>query len=317
MKKSFSIIIIFQILIVAAFGQRPTPTDTLSPEKAIAYYESILKRNKKSGYAINGLASAYFVKGDYRSALKYSKQNIKSENEYQVDNYLIYACSLDRTMFYNDAVKTFEKAIKLFPNNDQLYYQYALTCYKTREFNKALTLTNKAITLQPLFVDAHYLNGCLLFESANNKQAVISFLYALMLDNDSIRAQQAIIFINEYIGHKPDNISIPFFDKRAAIASIDNIFMYYFPTKNKTQLFKDIKTELIVESIENYIQSNTKDSGIYSKFFDLIVEKNLTKAFSHYVVRGLGSDYIRAWYKVNAQPLKIFADFLDKNLPGI
>ena len=45
--------------------------------------------------------------------------------------------------------------------------------------------------------------------------------------------------------------------------------------------------------------------------------KNLTKAFSHYIIRGMGAGYIREWYKVNSEPLKIFADFLDKNLPGI
>ena len=176
MKKIFFTFIIYQLLLFGAIAQRPTAMDTLSPEKAIQYYQSILERNKNSSFATYGMASAYFVQGDYRNAIKYSKQNVKSENEYQPDCYLIYACSLDRTLFYSESVNLFEKAIKLFPNNDQLYYQYALSCYKTRDLEKASILVNKAIAIQPLFIDAHYLHACLLFESSNNRQAVAAIL---------------------------------------------------------------------------------------------------------------------------------------------
>ena len=317
MKKVTSFLLVFQVISILIFSQRPAPTDTLSPEKAIGYYKSILERNKNSSYATYGMAMAYYVLGDYRTAIKYSKQNIKSESEYQADCYLIYACSLDRTKFYDDASKIFEKAIKLFPNNDQLYYQYALSCYKMRELDKALPLVAKAISVQPLNIEAHYLNGVLLFESSNNKKSVGAFLYALMLDNDTARSKYAVLFVTEFIAHKQENISIPFFDKRAAISGVDNIFQYYFPEKTKARLLKEMKPELVAESVESYLKMEMGNMGEYKNLYESMAEKNFTKAFCHYILRGLGSEYIREWYKVNGLPLKAFADFLDKKLPEI
>jgi tetratricopeptide (TPR) repeat protein len=317
MKKFLIVIFLLQAYLLGVMAQRPAPNDSLTPEKAIQYYQSILDRNKNSNFATYGMATAYFVKGDYKNAIKYSKQNIKNENEYKAECYLIYAVATDRIGFSGDAAKEFEKAIKVFPKNDQLYYQYALTCYKTREFDKALDLVNKSITLQPLFADVHYLNGCLLFESSNSKQAVGAFLYALLLDNDSIRSQQAIIFIHEFIGHKQNGIGIPYYQKRMAIAGVDNILKNYIPIKTSERFYKELKTELLEVSIESYLEAEGKEMGMYSKLFDSMAANNLTKAFSHYVLRGLGADYMNRWYKVNAQPLKAFADFLDKNLPGI
>ena len=302
---------------VLSYSQIKDSTKLISAESAVKYYNSILNRSGgNKAYAYHGLASLSFMTGNFKLAIEQSKNNIGYKNEYQAESFIIYAASIDRTGFPEDAIKEFEKALKLYPDNYQLHYQYALSCYKFRELTKAHDALKKTIELQPLFAEAHYLNGCVLFENSNNKECVASFLYALMVDNDSARSCQALAFVNEYLNHNPESIKIPFYDRRYSVASVDNILGFYFPKITKNRILADIKYEYFAGQIEQYVMTESLSTPLYSQLFIQLAEKNLAKAFSHYVLRTTGSKYITEWYKVNGQPLKALADFLEKNLPG-
>lgn len=298
------------------FGQHTAPFDTLSPDSAIFYYKSILDRNKNSSFAYLGLASAFYQKGNFKAALKFSKNNLKQKNEFQAESYLVHSCSLDRLGRIDQAINEFEKALKFFPDNYQLWYQYSISCYKYREHEKSLKALGRVISLQPLFVPAHYLYGCTLFENSNDKACVSAFLFGLMLDNDTARARRVITFIKDYLQHQPELINIPFFEKRLTISTVDHILYYYFPGKFNDDLSKDIQTNSVTDNINAYLLSFKENkTEIYSSFYKALEDSELTDVFSHYVIRCSGSPYNKVWIKSNTGKLKSFASFLEKNLP--
>jgi len=299
-----------------SFTQEVTTIDSLSPEKAIQNYKSILKRNKHSSYALYGLASSYFIKKDYNESLKYSKSNISEPNDYRAESYILYAGSFDRMGRISEALNIYQRALKYYPENYQLWYQYSLSCYKYRYLDKSLAAINKVIKLQPFFTPAHYLNGCLLFENSNDPRCVSAFLFALLIDNDSLRSQQAITFINEYLKHNMNNINIPFLSTRLAVITVDNILYYYISQKTKDEIFGSSPFENLCSLIDEYLKSKKNFTAEYQPFYSSLDTSKFTNVFSHYILRMSDNDYIKKWYIINSDLLRKFADFLNKNLPG-
>lgn len=316
MKLHLFILLILINFFSPGFGQFTNRPDTLSTDEAIKYYTSVLKRNKNSPYANYGLANAYFAKGDYQMALKASKRNTKSTNNYQAASYSIYAASLDRLGKITTAIEVFEEALKLYPDNYQLLFQYSLSCYKYRDFKKALPAVEKSISLQPLFVPAHYLYGCLLFENSNDRRCLSAFLFSLFLDNDSVRLNQVVDFISLYMNHKLDEIIIPFHEQRLVLSSVDQIVYYYVPKKTRSELRRNLKVETTLGNISDYIESQKADIQLYDNFFKAIREQHFTKTFGYYALRVVNNSYIKIWLKNNSKELSDFAKFLNNTLPG-
>jgi tetratricopeptide (TPR) repeat protein len=311
-------VLLFAILFFPIFTycQTPETIDTLNPEKAVKYYKSILKRNKHSSYALYGLASTYFIKKNYRLSLKFSKYNIAEPNDYRAESYILYASSLDRMGRLMEAIKIYEEALKTYPQNYQLWYQYALSCYKDRNYKKSLPAITKVIELQSLFTPAHYLNGCLLFESSNDKRCISAFLFALLMDNDSLRSQQGLCFVYEYLKQNMINLNIPFLDTRLSIITVDNILYYYISQRTKDEIFKKSLLMNLEGMIEDYLGTTKDFTKEYQLFYDSLSTNKFINEFSCYVLRMSDNEYIKKWYIVKSDRLNKFADFLSKNLPG-
>jgi tetratricopeptide (TPR) repeat protein len=316
MKSHLLLILIFTISLTSAFSQFTNRPDTLTSDEAIKYFTTIVKRNKNSPFANFALANVYFARGDYRMAIKTSKRNTKYTNDYQAASYSIFAASLDRLGKTSTAIDVFEEALKLFPDNDQLLYQYSFSCYKQREFKKALPAIEKSITLHPLYVPAHYLYGCLLFENANDRRCISAFLFSLFLDNDSSRLNQAIDFVMLYMNHKLDDIIIPYHEQRLLLSSVDQIVTFYVPKKTRNVVRKNFKMETTLGNINDYIEAQKGDIMLYDNFFKSLREQHFTKTFGYYTLRMVNDSYIKIWLKNNGRELDDFAKFLGKTLPG-
>ncbi len=316
MKFPISLLFLIFFMTGNCFCQVTNPTDTMSTGKAIQYYESILKRNKHSPYALYGLAASYFVERNYRLSLKFSKDNTNEPNDYRAESFILYANSLDRMGRLSEAISVYEEALKLYPDNYQIWYEYALSSYKERKYKKSLPAIKKVIELQPLFTPAHYLYGCLLFESSNDQRCISAFLYALLLDNDSLRSQQAIAFINEYLKHNMSNINIPFLGTRLSLITVDNILYYYIFQKTKNEVFLSLKFEDLCGIIDDYLNSTKDFTPEYQQFYSTLIANKFSGVFSHYVLRMSDNEYIKRWYLLHGDQLSQFAEFLNKNLPG-
>lgn len=316
MKKYFFILVLLCPFLKAGC-QSNNFLDTLTTDGAIKYYQSLLKRNNHSAFGNYGMASACFVKNNYEDAITYSRRNVRDSNEYQAECLIILASSLDRTNRPSDAVRVFENAIKSYPTNYQLLYQYALCSYKNRKFWQAINLVKKVINLQPLFVPAHYLYGCCMFENNNDRNCAAAFLFGLLLDKDSLRAQQAIIFNKQYLLYKIENIEIPYFEKRKKILTIDHVLYFYFPEIVRTEILKSLDDENTYNDISNYLTANQKSfPAEYNIFYKNLSDSGLNVLFSHYCSRMSLDATNKIWLKAHSKDLEQFAKFLDKYLPG-
>lgn len=308
------IFFLFSNLTVKAQDER---LDTLTTDKAIEYYQSILERNKNSSFAYYGLASAYFSKGDYRLAIKYSKHNLDNDNEYKVDSYMYYATALDRIGLNADAIKEFEKVTSLHPENYQLQYQYAFSCYKYRAFDKAINALKKVLIKSPFFTEAHYLLGCSLYEKSNDSHCIEAFTFGLFIDKDSLRSVQVIAFLKTYIDQKQDLISIPYFDTRLNLSSVNQIVNYYTPRILRNEIFTSFNEEHFVMQLSPSLsQPNILDFPPYEDFYPKLASNKLTEVFCRYSVRTAMNKEKSSWFNLNKGISESFINFLEKELPN-
>ncbi|MEM7040231.1 MAG: tetratricopeptide repeat protein, partial [Bacteroidota bacterium] len=140
--------------------------------------------NLASSYITSGKAWCYYRTEDYENGLKYADQAIEERNNnaeaWNIRGWVLVM--LDRSA---DAVPAFTKYISLKPES---YYGYANRsyCYTlTRNFDKCLTDTDKALSLAP-----------------NNEFLLERKAYALMKLK---RNDEAIDLIKEKIDYKPDD----------------------------------------------------------------------------------------------------------------
>lgn len=261
------------------------------------------------------MASAYFTKNDYNNSLLYSKQNLKTKNDFDTLCSIIYACSLDRQGRIKEAIDEFESAAKTYPNNYLLWQEYALSCYKYRDHKKVQMALDSSINKNQYAAISHYLMGCSMFENNNDVNSIYPFLYGLMIDNDTTRALKAILFIKCSLNKNPDLINIPFFESRQNITSVNEILNYYFPLKSRWQLAQDMQAVNLIKTLEIQLSTKVPESNNNDVLFikDLI-GKGLLEPYLYYCMRTLNDEYVKLWIKNHSSQLTDLAEYLDKHL---
>lgn len=306
--KKLIFITILNVFMVITFAQG----DTLVQPNSKEYFISILKKNNQSSYANYGLGCLYFSQSNYKEAIRYCKKNIKTNNEYCADSYIIIATSEHFLGRSNKSISTLEEALKKFPDNYKIIYQYAFINYLYRNYDDIINVLEKSISKAPLYAPMHYLYGISLFEKSNTKECIAPLLYALLLDTISERSQNVIFFIDNYLNKKYNNIQIPFFEKRLNLASADNILSFF--SSKEINVKTTIDAIKLIELIEAYLKDTKSLNSFYSDFFNSLTEsKNLT-TFKYVVLRASNSEYIKSWYIEHPKELEKFASFLEKTL---
>jgi tetratricopeptide (TPR) repeat protein len=108
------------------------------------------------------MAKAKMERGDYKGAADDFSSIIRLQPEYE----LLYQAHYGRgyALFqmgkYRDAKMDFDRAIKIFPNDAEVYYWRAFTKYRMRaSASSEISDYNRAILLRPDYAEAYFNRG--------------------------------------------------------------------------------------------------------------------------------------------------------------
>lgn len=168
--------------------------------------------------------------------------------------------------YYNMAIKDFDIAITLNPDNALFHYNKALVLHGRKDYDNSIIYNTKTIKLDSNFVKAYFIRGMSHFSIQEFEKAIIDFTN----------------FIDKYDGSPSLKIDL------------DKAYSYrgqcYFLIKNNTLAIKDF---------DQVIKTNKKDTVAYSRRGDAyLMLKKHEKAISDYTnAISLGSNdldnYIR------------------------
>jgi uncharacterized protein (TIGR02466 family) len=99
----------------------------------------------------------------------------------------ILALSLDGQQRFSESIASYEIAIKLQPNNVDLYFNLGIALSNVNQFDAALTAYQKAISLKPSFFEAHGNLGTVLQRLGMLDEAVASYKKGLSINPQDAR----------------------------------------------------------------------------------------------------------------------------------
>jgi tetratricopeptide (TPR) repeat protein len=97
-----------------------------NPDKALQYYERVLKLNSKKAATYSNMAIIFFERKDYARALELHKKAVSLDPNFE-NGYLNIGSIYGQQGDYAQAIENFEKAIRINPTNAKAYYYLGLT----------------------------------------------------------------------------------------------------------------------------------------------------------------------------------------------
>ncbi len=116
-----------------------------------------LKYDEKNLKAHHGLSKVYLETGNIEKAKEYLRKMGELDELFAIENKHIFnefAINLRKQKMYDEAIKNYQKAILIDPNDEVLYYNLARAYYEKKEYENAIKNLEKALKLNPDFKEA-------------------------------------------------------------------------------------------------------------------------------------------------------------------
>ena len=308
------------VVFFAAATVNAQTTDTISSAREELVYKRMLKKNSKNATPNVGLAKIYFERNDYVEASKYASAALNAGTDTIPAMWLLYCKALDGAGRSENALKYCQKAVAQFPNHALLWAELAFLQFKYREYEQAISASERSLKLQPLNPDACLVYALSMYERSNNPQAALPILYALILDNrKAVMPRDCWLFL-QLAKQKHANIPIPLYDKRLAIIDPIQITTFMYPEKSFAITLESFDEADFRVTADEYIQNlkgNTDNALLLSmvEFMNSLKNEKHQNTALFVAMRYTDNKVVTDWLKIHSEDIRQYASWLDKHLP--
>ncbi len=213
MKKISTVLFLIVILSISAAAQKiskptltpsePTAAQTqlieegiaLHDEKkfddAIAVYQLVLKDNPDNILALYEISLSLYAKKDFQTALNYLEKGIKYKSDLLSSFYRLIGSIADDMGNPKQALKVYQDALKITPNDAVIYYDLGITQYRLKDLKGAKESFKKSIELEFNYPSPHGVLAGLYNGSGYRVPALMAAMRLLSLEINSPRAKAA------------------------------------------------------------------------------------------------------------------------------
>ena len=228
----------------------------------------------------------------YEEALNVTNEALELDCDYDSKLYFLInkGVSLKNLERYNEAIETYDEALKFFPANPKLWFNKA-TCYIDIEnIPKAIEALQKTILISPFHRNAHLYLGNLCYKQQLTTQALMCYNMALIVEPDTERAFSLLNYLNEVISVK--NESEPYNDvivsrDDEAFEDIDLILDNKIALNDKYKVDNPIEIAVVkqnhamLEQLSDFEGNGDFWDRYYVQLFKWISENDLFDEFTY------------------------------------
>ena len=167
--------------------------------EAIDVYEEIINNSHNEYTAHSNLGALLFQRGEFAKAEHHLELAI-SLNEKNLNAYMILGTNLHLLKRDVDACRVYENAIKNCTETAGLYNSYAISLRGLKDFHEAEKILERALSLDPSLVKAHYNLANIYLDQEKLEDAVLAFNEALKLDPDHFNANFYLAEVYQRLG---------------------------------------------------------------------------------------------------------------------
>lgn len=300
-------------------------------KQAIEAYLKALKIDKNSPSINYEVAYTYLLINDYKNAIKYCNRIIRLNQEKTVEAYILKGSVLDYMGKSKKSGRLYCNALKKFPNNYLLNYNLGITYYNSNQLTNAKNQFLKAIEIDKLQPNSHFMLGLLMNETGDRVQSMLSLYFFLMLEPNTERSTEAYkILTNAWkqnievdslnssrfiIKYSPKNINGEFSSIDLSVSST-----YAFNLRKNEKGKNDY--EIFVSNTSSFFNllgdykaiNNDTWHTIYFKFFNDLFLANQVEPFCYYISSTCDDVFINSWLELNKDKIQSFSSWANNRL---
>jgi hypothetical protein len=161
-------------------------------DSAIAKYLEALKLDPKNGTAMYEASFSYSAKKDHQNALSFVNDALKNASgELRLNALIAKGSTLDEMGNKKEAIKIYERALKEFPNNYLLWFNYGITLTTLGRYEEAEKACINALTNNFGHPGSHLQLARLRKSAGSHYSAALCYYFYLMLEPTSTRSEEA------------------------------------------------------------------------------------------------------------------------------
>ncbi len=153
----------------------------ISPDKAIPFYENVIKGGAVSADLYNNLGTAYYGAGKLDESIAEYQKAIELDGKYFKSYFNLGVTHLAKKNI-KEAENCFTKCVELNPTYTDAYYALGNTFFGTGDFKRALDFYAKTVALNPNFAYGWNAVGASLYSLGRFQDASSAYKTAVRLD---------------------------------------------------------------------------------------------------------------------------------------
>lgn len=160
-------------------------------DDAVSLYQEVLSSNPDNAHALYELALTYSAMDKHRQSLETGLRAMEYQWPELNRVYSLIGTELDLLGKKSDAIDVYEKGIKRYPDDFNLYYNLGIARLSEEEIEEAKKAFKKSVILNPLHASSHLGLAESLFKEDNKIPALFAYCRFLILEPSSERAESA------------------------------------------------------------------------------------------------------------------------------
>lgn len=195
------VLIMTGLIVYSVFFEKPVPR---SPEEQEYYLAvDLVRKNPNNSYYLQRLAEAQFDLGKYQDAIKSYQKAIKLAPYRPMLHYGLGLCYL-KLGDKNKAVKEFQEELKVTANANELaWYELGKIYMEAKKYEEAEKAFKKALERAPALSDVHFSLAKLYFEWKKYDLAREEILETLRYDPTNEEAKAFLVQIEDKLKSMP------------------------------------------------------------------------------------------------------------------
>jgi antitoxin component YwqK of YwqJK toxin-antitoxin module/tetratricopeptide (TPR) repeat protein len=292
------------------FEQARELYDSAKYDRAIEKYQLVSKRDTAYAEALAGLALAYLSNKEYDKSLAACEEGLLKPSEQLPEFSRLKALAYERKGEFDKAVSLYEKALETYPLNEPIMYNLGLAYYNHKDYDKATAQFFKVLSIDPFHSWSHWNLGRIAAGQGKKTHALLSLGIYLSIKNDD---NDRLVILNDVLLNAyKDEGSIPFSGENA-FEKLDQIIRAGIAMDKKYKTTVPLDFAVVKQCQLFFEQISKADSKVndpwytfYMPVYQAVKDQDEMEPFVYHILTSTGNDQVRKWNQKNEKRLNSF-----------
>lgn len=165
-------------------------------KKSIDLYTQVNECDTNYATAVYEEVLSLEADSSFEAAKKLGWSGLKLQNIDRRKMFLAIAAAYDYLQNPDSALVIYDSVMKLFPNDNQPYYEEGILYFRKKLYDKALGYFQRSLIMNPNHFNSHYMSGTIYALQGRLSEALIAYETSLLMTQNADLAKKSISLIS-------------------------------------------------------------------------------------------------------------------------